>query len=132
MDLDRGIFQKVEYSDLNAKQQEVYNFQHIANLLAKYGYAAYPIRDDWNGGDMFARHMKTGEPMTVQIKGRVTFDRKYMAKKLWIGFPSAERAYVYPHDQVLEDYLKLRDERGQPLDANLAWSRDGLVHWGSP
>jgi hypothetical protein len=43
MDLDHAIFRKVACG-LNAKQQEVYNFQHIANLLAKYGYAAYPIQ----------------------------------------------------------------------------------------
>ena len=81
---------------------------------------------------MFARHMLSGRPLTVQIKGRVTFDRKYIGKDLWVGFPAGEAAYVYPHDGILEKYQSLRVGRGKSLDANLDWSRDGLVHWIKP
>ena len=103
-------FEKVDYRKLNGRQQEVYNFHQIAALLVKYGYATYTIRDDWKGGDMFARHMLTGEPMTIQIKSRLTFDQKYLGKALWIAFPEADTqaAYLYPHDAVLNEYLDLR------------------------
>lgn len=133
---DSGLkgFGKVDYRTLNGRQQEVYNFHQIAALLAKHGYASYAIRDDWNGGDMFARHMLTGEPMTIQIKSRLTFDRKYQGKALWIAFPEADTlaAYVYPHDAVLNKYLDLRRDRNLPLEDNAAWERDGLVHWSRP
>ena len=36
-------FAKVDYSSLNAKQKEVHNFHHIAAVLARHGYASYPI-----------------------------------------------------------------------------------------
>ena len=70
-----SAFKKIDYTSLNAKQKEVHNFHHIAAVLARHGYASYPIRDDWNGGDMIARHMTdaTREMLTIQIKGRVTF-----------------------------------------------------------
>lgn len=125
-------FAKVDYQDLNAKQREVYNFHLIAARLAQYGYASYPIRDDWNGGDMFARHMLNGRSLTVQIKSRATFDKKYQGKDLYIGFPLGQAVYVYPHDQVLDKYVAVRAARGLPLDDNQAWARDGLVHWVKP
>src|SRR5689334_3681623 len=64
-------FEKVEYAELNGKQQEVHNFHQIAARLAQYGYATYPIRDDWNGGDMIARHMTHPKKptLTIQVKG---------------------------------------------------------------
>ena len=125
-------FAKVNYQDLNARQREVYNFHNIGARLAQHGYASYPIRDDWNGGDMFARHMLTGQSLTIQIKSRVTFDKKYLGKGLYIGFPLLDAVYVYPHDQILNRYIELRSQRDLPLGDNEAWSRDGLVHWVKP
>lgn len=125
-------FAKVEYAKLNARQKEVYNFHHIAALLARYGYATYLIRDDWSGGDMFARHMLTNEPLTVQIKSRLTFAKKYLTRGLWIAFPDGEAAYLFPHDELLNTYIKIREARGLPLIDNRAWSEKGEVHWDPP
>ena len=121
-----SAFKKISYTSLNAKQKEVHNFHHIAAVLARHGYASYPIRDDWNGGDMIARHMTdaTREMLTIQIKGRVTFDQKYRNKNLWIGFPhqtagAAEGGiiYIYPHDEILARYGEVRAAKGQqPLE----------------
>lgn len=127
-------FSKVAYGALNAKQKEVHNFHQIAARLAAYGYATYPIRDDWNGGDMIARHMTdtSSKVLTIQIKSRATFGRKYRDKNLWIGFPLGGRVYVYPHDDVLRQYEELRKSKGKPLDNSGAWSDGGLVHWKKP
>ena len=125
-------FAKVDYAKLDARQKEVYNFYHIAALLARYGYATHLIRDDWSGGDMFARHMLTNEPLTVQIKGRMTFATKYRGKDLWIAFPDGDGAYLYPHDELLETYMAVRSARGTPLTENRAWSEGGLVSWSTP
>lgn len=128
------LFSKTSYEKLNAKQKEVHNFHQIAARLATYGYATYPIRDDWNGGDMIARHMTdTGsQVLTIQIKSRATFGRKYRGKSLWIGFPLGSLVYVYPHDDVLRQYEELRKSKGKPLDNSGAWSEGGLVHWKKP
>jgi hypothetical protein len=127
-------FKKIDYASLNAKQKEVFNFHHIAAVLAKYGFATYPIRDDWNGGDMIARHMTDVAQitLTIQLKSRVTFGRKYKNKKLWIAFPFGAAVYVYPHDKILAQYEKARTAKGLPLDDSGAWSEGGLVHWKKP
>jgi hypothetical protein len=132
--LETPEFAKVAYEELNAKQKEVHNFHQIAARLATYGYATYPIRDDWNGGDMIARHMTdtSSQVLTIQIKSRATFGRKYRGKSLWIGFPLGSRVYVYPHDDVLRQYEELRKSKGRPLDNSGAWSEGGLVHWKKP
>lgn len=129
-----GYFRRIDYSKLNARQQEVHNFHAIAALLAVYGFATYAIRDDWSGGDMMARHMTdwASKAMMIQIKSRVTFDRKYLNKNLWIGFPWEEGAYVYPHDEILAAYIRARAARGHPLESSRAWSAGGCVHWSKP
>lgn len=137
-----STFKKISYTSLNAKQKEVHNFHHIAAVLARHGYASYPIRDDWNGGDMIARHMTdaTREMLTIQIKGRVTFDQKYRNKNLWIGFPHQAAGavaegiiYIYPHDEILARYGEVRAAKGQqPLEQTGAWQKDGLYSMGSP
>ena len=125
-------FAKVDYQSLNAKQREVHNFHFIAGVLASYGYATYPVRDDWNGGDMFARHMLNGQSLLIQLKSRLTFDRKYQNKQLWIAFPDKDAVYVYPHDEVLAKYVEGRQGRSKPLDSSASWMKDGIVHWPAP
>jgi hypothetical protein len=128
------IFSKVEYGRLNGRQQEVHNFHQIAARLAQYGYATYPIRDDWNGGDMIARHMLDSRKptLTIQVKGRMTFAKKYLEKDLWLAFPFKEMVYVFPHDLVLRRYLALRKAKRSPLDNNNSWAKGGLVSWRRP
>ena len=125
-------FKKTDYAKLDGRQKEVYNFHCVAALLAKCGFATYAIRDDWNGGDMFARHMTTNATMIVQLKSRMTFDKKYLGKDVWIGFPDGDGASVFPHDSFLEAYQSKRATRGRPLDDNDAWTADGKVSWASP
>ena len=125
-------FKKADYTKLDGKQKEVYNFHCVAALLAKCGFATYPIRDDWNGGDMIARHMTSGETIIIQLKSRMTFDKKYLGKRLWIGFPHGADAFVFPHDEFLKAYRTVRQKRGKSLDENDAWKTGGKVSWSSP
>ena len=41
--------QKVNYADLNPRQQECYNFQKISAVLAEYGFDCIKLSDDWQG-----------------------------------------------------------------------------------
>jgi hypothetical protein len=92
-------FEKVEYKDLNAKQQESYNYQKVSAVLADYGFITVPLNDDWNGADFLAVH-KDGEVLKVQLKGRMTFDKKYLNKNIYICFRDGNDWYIYPHDEV--------------------------------
>ena len=40
---------KIEYSKLNAKQKENYNFHKVSSALADYGYNSMRLSDDWQG-----------------------------------------------------------------------------------
>ncbi len=69
--------------------------------------------------------------MVIQIKGRITFDRKYLNKKLWIAFGG--RRYVFPHDEVLEEYRRAtRSLQSSLKPVRKAWSDSGCVHWPVP
>ena len=90
---------KVVYQDLNAKQKESYNFQKLSSVLADYGYTAYRMFDDYNGADLHAVRI-TGEVVKIQLKGRLTIDRKYLNKQLYIAFSDNGNWYCYPHDYM--------------------------------
>ena len=62
---------------LNPKQKEIYNFQKIAAALADYGFNCIKLQDDWLGADFLAYHKDGSQTLRVQLKGRVTIDKKY-------------------------------------------------------
>ena len=102
----------VDYTLLGAKQQEIYNFQKVAALLADYGFNCIKLADDWNGADFIADHIGGGLTLRVQLKGRLTIATKYSAKALHIAFPIKGVWYMVDHDRLLElcdvhtDWLK--------------------------
>lgn len=94
---------KVNYNTLNAKQKESYNFQKISAILAEYGYVTYRMHDDYHGSDFHAVHID-GHVLKIQLKGRVTIDKKYLSKEIYIAF-SNDRLdwYLYPHDEIFKE-----------------------------
>lgn len=99
-------FKKVSYADLNARQQESYNFQLLSGVLAEYGFVTIRLSDDWNGADFLAQH-NSGSTLRVQLKGRLTFAKAYSGKELWVAFRSGTQWFLFPHDQILEQALSL-------------------------
>ena len=99
-------FTKIQYSSLSSKQQEIFNFQKVAGILADYGYKCIKLSDDWNGADFIAQHFNTDSFLKVQLKGRWTLDKKYCGKGIWICFREGDAIYLYPHDEVMDRVLK--------------------------
>jgi hypothetical protein len=97
-------FTKIRYEDLNSKQQESYNFQKISGLLADYGFVTIRLSDDWQGADFLAQHINGGT-LKVQLKGRLSFYKKYQGKDLWVCFRDEDDWYLYPHDELLQKVL---------------------------
>ena len=95
------VFQKIEYSDLNSKQKEIYNFQKLAAILADYGFNCIKLADDWLGADFLAYHKDGTDTLQVQLKGRLTIDKKYMHKNLHIAFPFKDSWCLIPHDELV-------------------------------
>ena len=92
---------KIEYRTLNSKAQETYNFHKMAAILADYGYNCPWLNDDWNGADCIAVHIDGISDFKIQLKGSISFARKYWAKNIYIAFFEQGDLYIYPHDYIL-------------------------------
>ena len=92
---------KIEYPTLNSKAQETYNFHKMAAILADYGYNCLWLNDDWNGADCIAVHIDGISDFKIQLKGSISFARKYWAKNIYIAFFEQGDLYIYPHDYIL-------------------------------
>lgn len=95
--------EKINYTDLNARQKENYNYHKVAAVLAEYGYDCLRLNNDWQGADFIAVHNDGETYYKVQLKGRITFDKKYMGKDVWIAFVDKKTGKVclYDHDHLL-------------------------------
>ena len=93
---------KVSYGNLNSKQKEIYNFQKVAGLLADYGFNCIKLADDWQGADFLAYHKDGSDTLKVQLKSRVTIDKKYTNKAVFVAFPISESWYLIEHDVLVD------------------------------
>lgn len=94
--------EKIVYSDLNSKAKEMYNFQKVSAKLADYGFTTMWLHNDWQGADFIAVHADGVTDIKVQLKGRLSFSKKYLGKGIYICFISGVDVYLYPHDTLLE------------------------------
>jgi hypothetical protein len=116
------MFQKkIQYSDLNAKQKENYNFHKVTSALADYGYNSMRLSDDWQGADFIA--ISGDDMIKVQLKGRITIDKKYIGKNVYVAFIENETIKIYKHD----DALKAIPEN---VKISKSWSEIGNYSWG--
>lgn len=97
---------KIDYKTLNSRQQEIYNFQKVAALLADYGFNCIKLADDWQGADFLAFKSNETETLRVQLKSRITIDKKYRGKNIWVAFPHKKLRttswYLIEHDSLVE------------------------------
>lgn len=118
------MFQRIEYEKLNARQQENYNFQKVAGRLADYGFNCLKLNDDWQGADFLAVHVNGDTCLKVQLKGRLTLDKKYCGKNVYVAFLVDDECYVYPHDIILKVVLA----RGN-VGETTSWANGGKYTW---
>lgn len=112
------ILEKVGYSSLKARQQENYNFHKIAAILADYGFSCMWLNDDWQGADFIANHIDGETFLKVQLKGRLTIDKKYADKNIYVAFRQNDTFYLYPHDELMEKIIPM-------IDSTESWKRSG-------
>lgn len=118
---------KINYSQLNAKQKEQYNFQKLAGILANYGFNCIKLADDWLGADFLAYHKDGKETLRVQLKGRLTIDKKYLEKELYMTFPYKDCWYLIAHDQL----VSIVEENSNWLNTK-SWLDKGIYHSAAP
>lgn len=119
--------QRIRYQDLNGKQQEIYNFQKIAAVLADYGFNCIKLSDDWHGADFLAYHKDGNDTLQVQLKGRLTISEKYRGKGLFIAFPVNNTWCLIEHDKLIE----IVGQSTHWLQTK-SWIENGQYHSGKP
>lgn len=117
---------EISYERLNARQQENYNMLKLGAVIADYGFDLIRLSDDWQGADCIANHIDGSTFLKVQLKGRLTIDKKYLEKDLYIAFRNGRDWYLYPHDELIEKLF----------DADIAlhtnsWIEKGHYSWPS-
>jgi hypothetical protein len=126
---------KINYTNLNSKQKENYNFQKVSSILADYGFATLRLSDDWQGADFIASHINGEDFIKVQLKSRFSIYKKYLNKDIWICFPYKGDWYMYPHDQILGEIESVTNyqntiswlEKGGYSSDNIPKSMMGLM-----
>ena len=118
---------KINYSELNPKQKEIYNFQKIASVLADYGFNCIKLADDWLGADFLAYHKDGSDTLRVQLKSRLTIDNKYVGKDLHMAFPINNGWCLIEHDLL----VKMAGENTNWLNTD-SWLKKGQYHSTSP
>ena len=119
--------ERISYRELTAKQQEVYNFQKVASLLADYGFNCIKLDDDWQGADFLAYHKDGSTTLKVQLKSRATICKKYLSKNLHLAFPVAGCWYLVEHDKL----VKIAEETTRWLRSP-SWINGGEYKSGRP
>lgn len=121
------MFEPVPYADLNSRQKENYNFHKVAGELADYGFNCLRLNDDWQGADFLACHVDGVLFLKIQLKGRMTIDKKYLGKDIYIAFLNGDECFVYPHDEMLERILEL-----DKIGTSKSWLEAGSYSWPQP
>ncbi len=123
-------FEKLPYKNLNARRKENYNYAKIAARLADYGYSCMRLSDDWEGADFIAFHVDGETSIKVQLKSRLTVDKKYCEKDIHIAFidraKDGDDIYIFPHDDFVIHF------ESSKLEPTESWKTGGQVHWKSP
>ena len=110
----------IDYADLNARQKENYNFLKASAVLADYGFMTLRLTDDWQSADFIAQHIDGVTFLKVQLKGRLSFSKKYRGKQIYVMFFAAPHSYLYPHDLVLAEVLAKTT-----IGKTVSWSKRG-------
>ena len=103
------MFAEICCPKLNSRQKENYNFAKAAARLADYGYSCLRLSDDWQGADFIAMHVDGVKYLRVQLKGRLTVNRIYHEKGIWIAFidrRACSGMYVCRHDDFMNYFQK--------------------------
>lgn len=123
-------FKKIKYSKLNSRQKETYNFQKVSAILSDYGFATIKLNDDWQSADFIAQHIDGETFLKVQLKGRLTFAKKYLNKNIYICFPHNSKDktdwYLFNHDKLLEVFLEKYKNK---MAKSRAWVKGGIFSW---
>ena len=118
---------KIRYEDLNSRQKEIFNFHKVSSNLVEYGFNCIKLSDDWQGADFLAYHKDGEDTLRVQLKARLTIDKKYLNKNIYITFPVNDSWCLIKHD----DLVKFVEDNTNWKNTD-SWIKKGLYHSANP
>ena len=80
-----AAFTKIDPKKLNPREKENYNFLKVSAVLADYGFVTMRLSSDWQGADFIAQHLDGETFLKVQLKSRLTFDKKIYRQEYLCG-----------------------------------------------
>jgi hypothetical protein len=118
--------EKVSYWDRGSKSKEYFNGTRLQALVADYGYTGSPVPDDSLGPDFLFYRQSDGAMLAIQLKGRLTWKKDYMGKRIHIACPVLPGDpdgdwWIYPHDETIESLTQL----GKTYFESRSWVEDG-------
>ncbi len=87
---------------LKAPQKESPNFRKIAATLSNYGFDCIQLADDSEEADFLAYHLSGTITLKVQLKSRVTIEKRCCGREIWVVFPHEGLWYLIHHDRLVE------------------------------
>lgn len=120
----RDDFEPINPKTLNPRQKENFNFQKVASTLADYGFNCIRLSNDWEGADFIACHIDGNTFLKIQLKGHLTFQKKYNGKNIFIAFNEDGKWYIYTHDELQTECLR----RGLMKDTK-SWDEEGSYNF---
>jgi hypothetical protein len=115
---------KLRISSLSIRKDE--KFQNMVECLVDNGYYCERLTDDTDGVDFIANHIDGKRRLKVVLNGRAGFYKKYKGKQLFIAFQEGGETYLYPHDEVLQEWL----DKGKIAGTD-SWKDKGVYHYSS-
>lgn len=117
------------YDSLSSKEKESYNTSKLISEMAEYGYLEHlKINGDKHGADLLFYRSSDCSVLKVQLKGRVSFNKKYLNKELCIAFPirlsNKTVWYLYDHDDLLNKVLEQSN-----ISSTSSWIENGSYSW---
>lgn len=100
---------EIEYNALTSQEKELYNFNRLMAILAKYGFEGHKIINDAKGADIVAyRAPRKADgsriiTLKIQLKSRFTYNKKYDHEDLYIAFPDGDDWYLIPQESISAD-----------------------------
>jgi|TARA_B100002019_G_C20793443_1_gene367707 hypothetical protein len=116
--------EKVNYYKLSSREKENYNYAKISSSLSEYGFQTIKLSDDWQTADFIAQHIDKKTFLKVQLKSRLSIDKKYLNKDIWICFREKNFIYLYPHDKTCE-FIK----NNTNIKNTESWKKRGHYYW---
>lgn len=124
---DMYKLERIYYKNLEPKQKEIFNYQKVAGLLADFGFNCIKLGDDWQGADFLADHKNGKVTLRVQLKSRLTINKNYIDKGLYLTFPIREKWYLIFHDELIKKVGK-----NSTYLNTATWQIGGHYHTESP